>query len=99
MKLPEYLDSMSITGLHHPTPMTQPTPKQVIATALGVPVDALRDTAIIVNLDCVDSLDLVEAVIDLEEEFGILLDDADIHNQITVGALVSLVEEARRVRA
>jgi acyl carrier protein len=58
-----------------------------------VEVEKLHDDTHLVN-DCgADSLDLVEIVMELEEEFDIEIPDAKAEGAVTVGQAVALVEK------
>lgn len=52
-----------------------------------------RETNILMDLDG-DSLDVIETVIDIEEEFDCEIKEDDLTKVQTVGDLIDLVEEA-----
>ena len=65
--------------------------KQHISTILKVPVARLNDETSLSDL-VTDSFVLVDMVIELQEEFDILLVQEDLKNVKTVGELVNLFE-------
>ncbi|MDB5612108.1 MAG: acpP [Bradyrhizobium sp.] len=62
----------------------------VIARITGLRADALSDNADI--CDHVDTLDLIEIVMEVEEEFGIEIEDSESELVGNVGDLVKLAE-------
>ena len=69
--------------------------KEVIIAKLGVEEDAIKMEAHFVNDLGADSLDTVELIMELEEEFGIEIPDEDAENIMTVGAAVDYVEKTQ----
>ena len=67
--------------------------KSVIGEQLGLGKDELKDDASFINDLGADSLDTVELVMALEEEFGIEIPDADAEKMSTVGDAVRYIEE------
>jgi acyl carrier protein len=67
--------------------------KAIIAEQLGVKIEEVTDTASFVNDLGADSLDTVELVMALEEEFGIEIPDEDAEKMTNVGEAVRYVEE------
>ena len=67
--------------------------KAIIAEQLGVKVEEVTDTASFVDDLGADSLDTVELVMALEEEFGIEIPDEDAEKMTNVGEAVRYVEE------
>ncbi len=68
--------------------------KDVIAENLGVDVSKVVESASFVDDLGADSLDTVELVMALEEEFGIEIDDADAEKMTTVKDAISHVISA-----
>ena len=67
--------------------------KEIIAEQLGVEEDEITlDTSFKEDLG-VDSLDLFELVMALEEEFGVEIPTEDLETLTTVGAVAKYVEE------
>ena len=69
--------------------------KEVIIDKLGVEEDAIKLEAHLVDDLGADSLDTVELIMELEEEFGIEIQDEDAENITTVGAAVDYVEKVK----
>ena len=66
--------------------------KSIIAEQLGVGEDEINaDSAFIEDLGA-DSLDIVELVMALEEEFGISIPDEEAENIKTVGDAIAYIE-------
>ena len=66
--------------------------KSIIAEQFGIDTDAIsEDTDIVADLGA-DSLDVVEMMMALEEEYGITIDDSKIADLKTVGDVASCVE-------
>ena len=67
--------------------------KAIIAEQLGAKVEDVTDGASFVDDLGADSLDTVELVMALEEEFGIEIPDEDAEKMSNVGEAVRYVEE------
>lgn len=67
--------------------------KEIIAENLGVEADKVVDSASFVDDLGADSLDTVELVMALEEEFNIEIPDAAAEKITTVKAAIDYVEE------
>ncbi len=67
--------------------------KSIIAEQLGVKIEEVTDTASFVDDLGADSLDTVELVMALEEEFGIEIPDEDAEKMTNVGEAVRYIEE------
>ncbi len=67
--------------------------KAIIAEQLGVKIEEVTDSASFVDDLGADSLDTVELVMALEEEFGIEIPDEDAEKMTNVGEAVRYVEE------
>lgn len=67
--------------------------KSIIAEQLGVKVEEVTDTAKFVDDLGADSLDTVELVMALEEEFGIEIPDEDAEKMTSVGEAVRYIEQ------
>lgn len=65
----------------------------IIAEQLGVKADEVVPKASFVDDLGADSLDTVELVMALEEEFGIEIPDEDAEKMTTVGEAVKYIEE------
>ena len=67
--------------------------KSIIAEQLGVKIEEVTDSASFVDDLGADSLDTVELVMALEEEFGIEIPDEDAEKMTNVGEAVRYLEE------
>jgi len=67
--------------------------KSIIAEQLGVKPEEVTPEASFVEDLGADSLDTVELVMALEEEFGIEIPDEDAEKMTTVGDAVKYIEE------
>ena len=67
--------------------------KSIIAEQLGAKVEDVIDGASFVDDLGADSLDTVELVMALEEEFGIEIPDEDAEKMSNVGEAIRYVEE------
>ena len=67
--------------------------RQIIADQLGVKKDEVTDGAKFVDDLGADSLDTVELVMALEEEFGVEIPDEEAEKLITVGDALRYIEE------
>ena len=66
--------------------------KEVIIDKLGVEEDKITVEASFVDDLGADSLDTVELIMELEEEFGIEIPDEDAERLNTVGSIVKYIE-------
>lgn len=67
--------------------------KKIIAEQLGVEEDEVTSEASFVEDLGADSLDTVELVMALEEEFGIEIPDEDAEKNLTVGKALDYIKE------
>ena len=67
--------------------------KGIIVEQLGVAEDAVTTEASFIDDLGADSLDIVELVMGLEEEFSIEIPDADAEKVVTVGDVVEYIKE------
>ena len=65
--------------------------KELIAKQLNRPVDEITDDKEVVKDLGADSLDVVEMLMSLEEEFNITVPEEDAVNIKTVGDIVTLI--------
>ena len=73
--------------------VSQDKVKQIIADQLGVKKEEVTDNAKFVDDLGADSLDTVELVMALEEEFGVEIPDEDAEKLTTVGDALRYIEE------
>lgn len=67
--------------------------KEIIAEQLGVKKEEVTDDAKFIDDLGADSLDTVELVMALEEEFGIEIPDEDAEKMVTVGEAMKYIEQ------
>ncbi len=67
--------------------------KRVVAESLSVPPEKVTPEASFIDDLGAGSLDLVEMVMTLEEEFGVEIPDADYPKLTTVGAAIQYLSE------
>lgn len=67
--------------------------KAIIAEQLGVKQEEVTEQAKFIEDLGADSLDTVELVMALEEEFGIEIPDEDAEKMVSVGDAVKYIEE------
>lgn len=67
--------------------------RAIIAEQLGVKIEEVTDTASFVEDLGADSLDTVELVMALEEEFGVEIPDEDAEKIITVGDAIRYIDQ------
>lgn len=66
--------------------------KEIIAAQFGIDEDNISENTDIVSDLGADSLDIVEMMMSLEEEFGVTIEDDKIPELKTVGDVVNCVE-------
>ena len=67
--------------------------KDIIVEQLGVNPDQVKPEARFIEDLCADSLDTVELVMALEEEFGIEIPDEDAEKMTNVGEALRYIDE------
>ncbi|MFC1658686.1 acyl carrier protein [Candidatus Omnitrophota bacterium] len=67
--------------------------KSIIAEQLGIKAEEITPTASFIDDLGADSLDTVELVMALEEEFGIEIPDEDAEKMTTVGEAIKYIDE------
>ena len=67
--------------------------RAIIAEQLGVKLEEVTDSASFIEDLGADSLDTVELVMALEEEFGIEIPDEDAERMTTVGDAMKYIEQ------
>ena len=72
---------------------TEEKVKSIIVEQLGVKAEDITPASSFINDLGADSLDTVELVMALEEEFGIEIPDEDAEKITTVGEAVKYIEE------
>ena len=72
--------------------------KSIIAEQLGVKIEDVKPEASFIEDLGADSLDTVELVMALEEEFSIEIPDEDAEKMATVGDAIKYIEEKSKVK-
>ena len=67
--------------------------KSIVAEQLGVKTEEVKDEAKFIDDLGADSLDTVELVMALEEEFGAEIPDEDAEKLTTVGEAIKYIED------
>ena len=67
--------------------------KGIVAEQLGVKIEEVKEEAKFIDDLGADSLDTVELVMALEEEFGADIPDEDAEKMTTVGEAIRYIEE------
>jgi acyl carrier protein len=67
--------------------------KKIIADKLSVDVDEVIENASLADDLGADSLDLVELIMSMEEEFDIEIPDDDAEKIVTVGDVIQYIHE------
>ncbi len=67
--------------------------KEIIVEQLGVAEDTVTQEASFIDDLGADSLDIVELIMALEEEFDIEIPDSDAEKVVTVGDVVDYIKE------
>ena len=65
--------------------------RKIISEKLGVEEEKVVEEAKLIDDLGADSLDLVDLIMDLENEFGVKVDDSDIEKISTVGEVVDYI--------
>lgn len=65
----------------------------MLAEALNLPVEKVTADAKIVEDLGADSLDVVELLSRLEDEYGVMIPDEDVESLITVGDVAAQIEK------
>lgn len=67
--------------------------KKIIVDQLGVDEESVMEEATFVDDLEADSLDIVELIMNIEEEFDMEIPDADAEKIVTVGDVVEYIQE------
>ncbi len=70
--------------------------KEIIVNQLGVEEANIKEDATFVDDLSADSLDIVELVMNIEEEFEIEIPDEDAEKIVTVGDVVNYIKERKQ---
>ena len=67
--------------------------QKMLAEALNLPIEKITPDAKIVDDLGADSLDVVELLSTLEDEYGITIPDEDVENLVTVNDVATALEK------
>ena len=67
--------------------------QEMLAEALNIPVEKVTPDAKIVQDLGADSLDVVDMLSQLEDEYGIVIPDDEVENLVTVGDVAAQLEK------
>ena len=69
--------------------------KKILGNQLGINEENIKMESTFVDDLAADSLDIVELVMAIEEEFGIEISDSDAEKIVTVGDVVNYIKECQ----
>lgn len=70
--------------------------KELVAEQLGIKVDSIKPESNIIEDLGADSLDIIEMLMTLEDEYGITIPDDQISQVKTIGEIVNLIEKCKK---
>ncbi len=70
--------------------------KEVLAEQLGIHKEEISDDANILEDLGADSLDVIEMLMNLEDEYGVTIPDDKINQVKTVSEIAKLIDECRK---
>lgn len=73
--------------------MTLEKIKKLVASQLNISIEKIKDESRLVEDLGADSLDIVEMLMTLEEEFGVSIPDEDTANMATIKQIAEVVEK------
>lgn len=66
--------------------------KSILSSQFGIDEDQITENTDVVNDLGADSLDVVEMLMSVEDEFGLMIEDEEIAEMKTVGDVVNYIE-------
>lgn len=72
--------------------MTIDKVKEIISEQLAIDKDSISENSKVIADLGADSLDIVELIMALEDEFGISVDEDKVQNLVTVGDVVRIID-------
>ena len=76
--------------------MTLDKIKQMLANQLNVQVEKINEDSRLIEDLGADSLDMIEMLMSLEEEFGINVPDDKVEDLKTVGSIVAFIDSVKK---
>ena len=70
--------------------------KELVAEQLGINKETITEESNIIEDLGADSLDVIEMLMTLEEEYGVTIPDEKIGQIKTIGQIVDLIEECQK---
>ena len=70
--------------------------RELVAEQLGISKDIVKAESNIIEDLGADSLDVIEMLMTLEEEYGVTIPDEKINQVKTVGQIVKLIEDCQK---
>ena len=70
--------------------------KELVAEQLGIKKETIKENSNIVDDLGADSLDVIEMLMTLEDEYGITIPDDQISQVRTIGEIVNLIEKCKK---
>ncbi len=73
--------------------MTIDKVKEIISEQLAIDASTITENSKVIADLGADSLDIVELIMALEDEFGVSVDEDKVQDLVTVGDIVRLIDE------
>ncbi len=70
--------------------------KQLVAEQLGLDVNTIKDDSNILEDLGADSLDIIEMLMTLEDEYGVTIPDDKINQVKTISDIAQLIEDCKK---
>ncbi len=70
--------------------------KQLVAEQLGIDVNTIKDDSNILEDLGADSLDIIEMLMTLEDEYGVTIPDDKINQVKTISEIAKLIEDCKQ---
>ena len=70
--------------------------KELVAEQLGIKAESIKEDSNIIEDLGADSLDVIEMLMTLEDEYGITIPDDQISQVKTIGEIVNLIEKCKK---
>lgn len=75
--------------------MTIDKVKEIISEQLCIDADSITENSKVIADLGADSLDIVELIMALEDEFGISVDEDKVQKLVTVGDIVKIIDKSK----